>query len=243
MEAQLAETQRLATIGETASMVGHDLRNPLQAMVGSLWLLKELIMSKKPEDLKEAQDLLTTLRESARYMNKIVSDLQDYAGPVESETVEINPLEVVKTSLADVKIPENINVSVDVNGSSSGVRVDPALLRRVLTNLILNAVQAMPNGGKLRVYSTVEQESLTLSVEDSGVGIAPESLPKLFTPFFTTKAKGQGLGLAVCKRLMDVQGGRIDVTNHPGEGTIFTLKVPSKSRRRDSAEASVRKSG
>ncbi|MGA2239947.1 MAG: ATP-binding protein, partial [Candidatus Bathyarchaeia archaeon] len=99
--------------------------------------------------------------------------------------------------------------------------------RRVLTNLILNAVQAMPKGGKLTIAGSRGDESFAVAVQDTGVGIAPENLGRVFNPFFTTKAQGQGLGLAVCKRLMEAQGGTIDVTSQVGEGSTFTLKIPT----------------
>jgi two-component system sensor histidine kinase HydH len=85
----------------------------------------------------------------------------------------------------------------------------------------------MPKGGKLTIASSRGNGSLTVAVQDTGVGIAPESLEKVFTPFFTTKAKGQGLGLAVCKRLIEAQGGTIDVASQVGEGSTFTLKIPT----------------
>jgi signal transduction histidine kinase len=107
------------------------------------------------------------------------------------------------------------------------VKLDPALFRRVLTNLILNAVQAMPKGGKLTITGSRKGESLAVAVQDTGVGIAQENLGKVFTPFFTTKAKGQGLGLAVCKRLTEAQRGTINVSSEVGKGSTFTVTVPT----------------
>jgi two-component system sensor histidine kinase HydH len=111
------------------------------------------------------------------------------------------------------------------------VVVDSALLRRVLTNLIVNALQAMPGGGKLIITASKEGESLTVTVQDTGVGIAEENLARIFSPFFTTKAKGQGLGLAVCRRLVEAQDGTITVKSEFGKGSAFTFAIPTNQDR------------
>ena len=126
-----------------------------------------------------------------------------------------------------MKIPRSVKVTVNVGDGLSNVRFDPALFRRVLTNLILNAVQAMPNGSKLTITGSKNEKSLTVAVHDTGVGVAPENLGKVFNPFFTTKAKGQGLGLAVCKRLVEAQGGTVNVSSETGKGSTFTVTVPA----------------
>ena len=228
MERRLAETQRLAAIGETATMVGHDLRNPLQAMATTLHLAKTLMASENEGQRKEAGHLLNELGDTVRYMNKIVSDLQDFARPVHADPVEVNLLDLVRATVAEANVPGGVEVDVNISGASGNVKLDPLLFERVLTNLILNAVQAMPDGGKLTITGNVDQESVTMVVQDTGVGIEPDNLGKIFTPFFTTKAKGQGLGLAVCKRLTDAQGGTIDVTSQVGKGSTFTLRMPVK---------------
>jgi PAS domain S-box-containing protein len=227
LEENLLNSQRLAAIGETTTMVGHDLRNPLQAMTGTLYLVKNLAASRKAEDRRKAMKLLGTLDDGIEYMDKIVSDLQDYARPVGAELVETSLPDLVRTTVSNVKIPGNVKVAVKVGDGLSNVKLDPLLFRRVLTNLILNAVQAMPKGGKLTIKGSRGDDSITLAVQDTGVGIAPENLEKVFAPFFTTKAKGQGLGLAVCKRLTEAQGGTITVTSQVGEGSTFTLKIPT----------------
>jgi PAS domain S-box-containing protein len=223
----LQKAQRMAAIGETAAMVGHDLRNPLQAMTNTLYLMKRLATSGKAKDGKEAVGLLGTLHDAIQYMDKIVSDLQDYARPVGAKLVETSLPDLVRATVSNVKIPGNVEVTVDIQGSSSNVKLDPILFRRVLTNLILNGVQAMPEGGKLTITGSRESESFDVTVQDTGVGIAPENLGRVFNPFFTTKAQGQGLGLAVCKRLMEAQGGTIEVSSQVGEGSTFTLKIPT----------------
>jgi PAS domain S-box-containing protein len=227
LESQLIESHRLAAIGQTTTMVGHDLRNPLQAMTSAVYLVKKLVASEKTEDKKEAVGLLSTLDDMIRYMDKIVSDLQDYARPVGADLVETSLPDLVRAIVSSVRIPGNVQVTLDIHDGSSNLKLDATLFTRVLTNLILNAVQAMPNGGKMIIAGSSGDGSITVAVQDTGVGIAPENLEKIFDPFFTTKAQGQGLGLPVCKRLIEGQGGTIAVTSHVGKGSAFTFKVPT----------------
>jgi len=104
--------------------------------------------------------------------------------------------------------------------------VDPALMKRVFTNLITNALQAMPDGGQVTVTASKRDEAALISVQDTGVGIPEENLPKLFHPLFTTKAKGQGFGLPVCKRLVEVHDGTISAKSRVGKGSTFTVEIP-----------------
>jgi two-component system sensor histidine kinase AtoS len=226
LEAQLSEAQRLAAIGETAAMVGHDLRNPLQATTGTLYLARKLLKSEKAQERKKAVELLYTLDDQISYMDKIVSDLQSYAAPVAVEPVETNLSDLIQDTVSSTKIPENIEVTVFVPVDLARATVDPVLLKQVLTNLTINAVQAMPEGGKLFIECSKEDKSLSVTVRDTGEGVAPENLEKIFNPFFTTKAKGQGLGLAVCKRLVEAQNGTITLKTELGKGSTFTIKIP-----------------
>lgn len=228
LEEELLKTQRLAAIGETAAMVGHDLRNPLQAMTGTVYVVKKLIESPKVEEKKEAAELLNTLDEQVGYMEKIVSDLQNYSGPVAVEPIELDLTNLMNDILTNARLPENIETKVTASEETARVTVDPVLMRRILVNLVTNAVQAMPEGGTLTVTASKRSNLLAVAVQDSGVGIQPENLEKIFTPFFTRKAKGQGLGLAVCKRLVEAQGGMITVKSDPGHGSTLTFTVPTK---------------
>jgi PAS domain S-box-containing protein len=230
LEAQLVESERLAAVGEAAAMVGHDLRNPLQAMTSTIYVAKGLATSENVEDRKRTMELLGTLDDEIQYMDKIVSDLQDYARRVGAELVETSLPDLIRATVSNVRIPRNVEVAVNVGDGLSNVKLDPLLFRRVLTNLILNAVQAMPEGGKLTITGSRGDESFTVTVQDTGVGIAPENLERVFTPFFTTKAKGQGLGLAVCKRLVEAQGGTITVESKPDHGSTFTVTIPATGK-------------
>jgi PAS domain S-box-containing protein len=220
---QLKDSERLAAIGQTAGMVGHDIRNPLQAISGDLYLIREELRSMpKSEAMEESVE---AIEENTAYINKIVSDLQDYTRPLTPNIVEINIKDLINSTLIVVNIPENIKTEVTIQENLS-LKVDPTYLRRALTNLTTNAVQAMPNGGKLTIKVLSNKDRTIISVKDTGVGIPEEAKPNLFKPLFTTKSKGQGLGLAVVKRLTEALGGTVTFESQEGKGTKFIIELP-----------------
>jgi PAS domain S-box-containing protein len=232
---KLKDAERLAAIGETAGMVGHDIRNPLQTITSSVYLAKEevksLPASSKKEDLIES---LETIEEQVSYINKIVSDLQDFVKPLNPKIEEIDLHKLVKDAFLSSAIPENIKVLISIEEDLPQLVVDRYLIKRVLINLITNAVQAMPDGGTISVKATQKNGVALISVEDTGLGIPEENRNKIFKPLFTTKSKGQGFGLSVCKRLVEAHnGGSITFESEVGKGSKFTIKIPSKVRRPD----------
>ena len=235
MEEELLKSRQLASVGETAAMVGHDLRNPLQAMTTALYLVKDFLRSETNDGRVKALELVDDLDSEVRYMDKIVSDLQDYARPVYNELIETDVHTLIDETIATARIPATIHVSKGIEGPLARKRLNPTLMKRVLGNLIINAIQAMPKGGELTIATSEAEGDLVIAVRDTGVGIPNENLGKLFTAFFSTKAQGQGLGLAVCKRLIEAQGGTITVQSQLGNGTIFTVRIPAQERKHPQA--------
>jgi signal transduction histidine kinase len=225
---KLKDAERLATIGETAAMVGHDIRNPLQTVEGSVYLAKEEIksMTSRTEEINTVEEMLNTIQEETTYIDKIVSDLQDYARPIEPQLEETNTQQLINGTLATLQIPENVEVSVTVEEDCCAITVDPTMMKRILTNLITNALQAMPNGGKLTITASRKQDEVYISVQDTGQGISDENKAKIFHPLFSTKAKGQGFGLAVVKRLVEAHNGTIAFDSETGKGTAFIVTIP-----------------
>jgi PAS domain S-box-containing protein len=226
---QLQEKERLATIGQTAGMVGHDLRNPLQTITGELYLAKVGVESLSEGELKsDLQESMLTIEEQAIYMDKIVSDLQAFVRPIKIDKEPVDLKEIVDGVLSSITIPANISVKAKMDKNFPHVKADPQLVKRVLINLVTNAVQAMPNGGKLTVKSQVNPEGpVSITVEDTGVGIPEKIKPQIFTPLFTTKPRGQGFGLAVCKRVIEAHGGSICFESQEGKGAKFTIQFPA----------------
>jgi signal transduction histidine kinase len=227
---QLKEAERLAAIGQTAGMVGHDIRNPLQAIICELYLAKKETEDMPPCRTKDAiNDSIVFIEEQINYINKIVSDLQDYARPLRPEFNEVCVNQIVEDSTATITIPKNIRLNVQTDKQLPKIKLDPLMLKRVLVNLITNSVQAMPNGGKLTIKTRTDTSNIAVCVEDTGVGIPNEVKPKIFQPLMTTKSKGQGFGLAVAKRLVEAQNGIIKFESERGVGTKFTLFFPLNS--------------
>ena len=162
-------------------------------------------------------------------MDKIVSDLQDYARPLKPKLVPTDIRQLIDVTLSTIDIPENIEFSSAIPADFPDLMVDKDLMRRVLTNLVVNAVQAMSDGGKLRIRAERTGKDVLVSVEDTGIGISEENMGKLFQPLFTTKPKGQGLGLPVCKRIVEAHGGDILVESRVGRGSTFKIRIPIES--------------
>lgn len=221
------ETDRLAAIGQTAGMIGHDIRNPLQAITTELYLAKQSIdESPMPPEIKNpALESLNLVEEQTDYISKIVSDLQDYARPLKPEIKKVELAKLVTSVFQTVRIPNRITLKVDIHGFPT-IQTDPTLIRRALTNLVNNGIQAMPDGGVLELIAHKTGQEAILTVSDTGMGIPDEIKPRLFTPLVTSKAKGQGLGLAVVKRLVEALGGSITFESEAGKGTIFTVTLP-----------------
>ena len=226
---QLKDSERLAAIGQTAGMVGHDLRNPLQTVIGELYLAKsEVELLPKSERKNNLQESIHVIEEQAAYMDKIVSDLQAFVQPVKIDKKPISLKELVVAVLAAVVVPTDIKVQMQIEDSFPQIKADLQLLKRVLINIVTNAVQAMPDGGKLTLTSQVNREGqVSVTVEDTGVGIPEEIKHQIFAPLFTTKPRGQGFGLAVCKRVIEAHGGNIVFESQVGKGAKFTIHFPA----------------
>jgi len=217
---ELRDAERLVIIGETTMMVGHDLRNPLQVLKGLSYGLK-----KRYADIPEAMEVFEKIDKSIFYMDKIVSDLQAF-GKKREPDARMYPLrDLLNNALTQIEAPGNVEIVMEFPEDFM-VAVDWYMIQRLFINLILNGVQAMPNGGKLYVKAYEEEDSHIIIIEDTGVGIHEKDIENLFKPLFTTKAKGTGLGLAVCKKIVDAHNGSIEVESKLGKGTVFTVTLP-----------------
>jgi PAS domain S-box-containing protein len=232
---QLKDSERLAAIGATAGMVGHDIRNPLQAITGDVYLTKtELAAIPESQEKKNMLESLQEIEKNIDYINKIVADLQDYARPLKPQLEKTDVKNIIKGLLEKNGLPTNVKVNVKVEPDSRKIIADAAYINRIMYNLVTNAVQAMPKGGKLaiRVYKDKETEEAVITVEDTGMGIPDSVKDKLFTPMFTTKSKGQGFGLAVIKRMAEALSGNVTFESHEGNGTKFTVRLPQNIQKK-----------
>lgn len=224
---QLTDAERLATIGETATMVGHDLRNPLQVIINTVFLARTELEETSGEVRKKLDEssfakVFDIIDRQVDYMNKIVSDLQDFAREVKPRIMKCSLTDLLKESVPS-HVPDTIKITKDIRAEYGFF--DPYMMKRVFVNLTTNAIQAMPNGGQLTLRTYDEGEKTIIEVSDNGVGIPEEFKPRLFKPLSTTKSIGTGMGLAVVKRLVTAHGGTIDVQSEVGKGTTFKIEL------------------
>lgn len=233
---QLLKAQKLAAIGELASMVGHDLRNPLTGIAGATYYLKSKIGSKETEKVR---GMLELIEKDIEYSNKIINDLLEYSGEVQLELSQTTPRMVLKEALSLVKFPTNIQV-VDRTKSEPKMEADAEKMKRVFINIIKNSVDAMPEGGKLTITSKQLGGNVEIAFTDTGTGIPENLAEEIWAPLFTTKAKGMGLGLPICKRIVESHGGDICAESTVGKGATFTVTIPIRHRLRGGENIWVR---
>jgi signal transduction histidine kinase len=222
MEEQLMRTEKLATIGQLASGVGHELRNPLGVISNSAYYLNSIL---KDGDEKVIKHVGIIQREVQR-ANKIITDLLDFskAKPPSLEESDVNT--IIMNTLDGIKVPENISVRTSLNGKLPRILLDPDQIRRVFLNIVSNALQAMPEGGGLDIKTGVKGQFAEITFKDTGEGIPEENIKKVFDPLFTTKAKGIGLGLSIVKGIVESHKGMIEVETEVGKGATFIVQLP-----------------
>lgn len=216
---ELLRKERLATLGQLAGSVAHELRNPLSVMRNSLYCINQRI-SNEDQKIRRHLELIDRQISCA---DKIIEDLLDYSKikPPNKQEIELDAL--VDKVFENMSIPENIKVVKKFTDHIPKVRLDQEQMSRVIANIIDNAVEAMPEGGDLVLESRMCDGHLQFRIADTGNGIPEEDLPKIFQPLFTTKARGIGLGLALSKNLAKANGVEVGVESQVGKGSVFTL--------------------
>ena len=226
LEAQeaLVRKEKLATLGQVAGIVGHELRNPLGVMNNAVYFL-QAVLTEADETTKE---YLGIIKEEITSADRIVGDLLD---SVRTKPPQLEPVgvdELIRQTLRKYAIPASVSVSLDIPETLPPLLVDAQQIQQVLRNLVSNGAESMPEGGTLEIRALENRpgKTITISVHDSGSGMTPEQLAHLFQPLFTTKARGLGLGLMVVKNLISTNGGTVAVQSEPGKGSTFTVTLP-----------------
>jgi len=171
-------------------------------------------------------EFLDIVDDEVNTSNKIINDLLGFSRVGRPSVSPTAVKKIVDDALARVPIPENIELTEDLSVDSTKIKVDPGQIQQVLVNVITNAVQAMPEGGKLTISTREKEGFLELDITDTGSGIADEIKGKIFDPLFTTRAKGIGLGLAVSKSIIERHSGKIEAKSKAGKGITFTIRLP-----------------
>ena len=226
MEDELRRSERLAAIGQLATGLAHEIRNPLASLSGAI----ELLTADLPSGDRNSETLALIVKRETSRLNRLVSDFLTYArpGPGRFEPVELAPLFDELRALVKTDGSCAVEIDVDVPGGLCA-RGNSDQLRQVFWNLVRNAAQSEPADGVVRVRAREDTDlrELEICIEDRGCGFEPEALERIYEPFFTTKPKGTGLGLATVQRVVEAHGGRIAVASESGKGTTVRVFLPS----------------
>ncbi len=219
---RLLRSERLATVGQLGASIAHELRNPLGVINNSVYFLRMRLGEEDPKITKH----LDIIEHEVRAANKIITDLMNFVRVREVEKEVLDPNVLVERVLNKIEVPENVVIKTQLDPSLPAAPFDAGKMEQILTNLLNNAIQALPEGGEVVISTFKDGGWVCFSVKDTGEGIRPEDLPRIFEPLFTTKAKGIGLGLSIVKLLVDAHHGEIEVFSQVGQGSEFIVKIP-----------------
>jgi signal transduction histidine kinase len=231
---RMKERDRLAALGQMAAGLAHEIRNPLGSIKGAAQYLQPVEGQKADTGTREFLDIIV---EEVDRLNKIVSQFLDYARPYRGDPSPLDANDVVRKTINLIEKERGgsrVEIAMNLLDGLPQVRADAQQLRQVFLNLTINALDAMPQGGRLQVSTSLRRSTrrgaaaafLEIRFRDDGVGIPPADLRNLFIPFFTTKEKGTGLGLPISQRIIENHGGTIEVRSQPGSGSTFTVLLP-----------------
>jgi two-component system, NtrC family, sensor histidine kinase HydH len=220
------EREKSLLLEKMAPVLAHEIRNPLGSIKGAAQVLRSEVEG------EEHRKLLDVITEEVNRLNRVVSQFLNYARPY---TPELRPRPinaVIEKAMALIEadsLSAGIHIQLELHPHLPLVPMDQEQIHQVILNIALNAIEAMPEGGTLTIRTTrIESDTgdaVGISIRDTGLGIRREAMKQIFTPFFTTKERGVGLGLAVCQRIIRSHGGRIRVKSIPGQGTIFYIRL------------------
>ena len=222
IERQLREQSALTKLGEMAAVVAHEVKNPLTGIRGAI----QVIGSRLPPESKDAA-VVKEIIARVDALNELMKDLLLFARPPQLKIVPVDLIAVLRAVVDNVKLdPANRDLHIEVQGASPSIMGDAELLKIVLQNLILNSAHATQGRGSVRVSLEFDDRGSRVVIADNGPGIPPDVRDRLFTPFFTTKSRGTGLGLSTAKRLVEAHAGSIAIDCPPDGGTVVTLQFP-----------------
>ena len=226
---QLIRSEKLVVIGQLASGVGHELRNPLGAIKNAaFYIQRRLNKTDLPATEPRVIEFINIIDEEVDAANKVITDLLGFSRVAKPTVSPASVADVIEDTLRHNPLPENVDLVKDIENNLPMVMVDADQIRQVFVNIVFNAQQAMTEGGRLDIRARSKEEFVEVAFTDTGDGIPESIISKIFDPLFTTKAKGIGLGLSVCKSILERHGGDIRVESEEGKGTTFTVSLPTQ---------------
>jgi len=223
-QTQMSRAEHFATLGELATGLAHEIRNPLAGIAGVIEIVGRDLPPNSP-----ARAVIKDAKEEALQINRILTELLDTARPKPPQFQVSDVCSTAEHAVMFARqqaITKRIMIELEIRNTIPPVEHDPNQINQVLLNLLLNAIQSMDKPGTIRVSLEHEDDSVLITVADEGKGILPEHLPNIFRPFFTTKGHGTGLGLSLARRTVEAHGGSIDVASEVGKGTQFIVRLP-----------------
>ncbi len=228
LERVLAEKEKLSVLGEMASVLAHEIRNPLGSIKGFAQYLKEQITGQKPRDMALTEQYLGIIVSESKRIETLTEELLAYAKQDDLKIERFSLSELIRETLS--LLPSSPLVSFTVAVPDDIILFsDRSKLRQVVANLVQNGLEAIPGKGTIGVSAEEREEYIHLKIADSGLGMDENVMGKIFKPFYTTKAKGTGLGLAIVERHVKAIGGKIKVESEKGKGSAFSLELPKQS--------------
>lgn len=221
----LLKKEKLAAIGQLSGSVAHDIRNPLGTVSNSIFYLKKIGFEETDERVKKHIQIMDNELKRA---DEIITDLMDFSRQNVPSLVEGDVTNLIEKLICNLSVPDNIKLKTNFTPNVTPFPFDSSQLSRVFSNLIINAIQAMADGGELSISTQNQDESVFIGFTDTGSGISDENIEKIFEPLFTTKAKGVGLGLSIVKTFIEKHDGSIEVDSDIGKGTSFTICLPTR---------------
>ncbi len=218
----LVRKERLATLGQLAGSVAHEVRNPLGIVRNAAYYL-ENTATDLDDDARESH---AEIRRGLARADRIITELLDYARDPKTRHAEFSLAEAIRQGLDGLAVPREVTVHVPCPEPDERCHGDVEQVGQILNNLLVNAIQAMPDGGMVSIAWEPTDDAVTVVVTDTGVGMTAEQLEKVFEPLFTTKTRGIGLGLALSQRYAELNGGRLTAESVPGKGATFRFTIP-----------------
>jgi two-component system, NtrC family, sensor histidine kinase HydH len=221
---QLRHADRLASLGQLSAGIAHEIRNPLGSIQGAVDILAQGV---SPEDPKS--EFAQIIRKEVSRLERLTGEILQFSKPAPPRQLPIDWREIVDAACrlcSDQARKQGVEIVRSGESPEGAIHVDPEQVKQVLINVIINAIQAQPGGGKITIDGTIERSDLIISIKDNGSGMTPDQLERIFDPFFTTRHEGTGLGLSISFQLVKNNGGRIWATSSQNCGSCFHVSFP-----------------